>query len=293
MRNGKAPDYRVDDQGTTWLKNRICVPRDQKIRMEILNEAHNSMYSIHPGCMKMYQDLKDHFWWRDMRKDIAEYVAKCDICRRIKAEHQRPAGLLKPLDIPVWKWDDISMDFIVGLPRTQKGHDAIWVIVDRLTKVAHFIPVKTTFTVSKLAELYIDNILKLHRAPRSIVSDRGPQFTAKFWQSLHKSIGTNLEYSSAYHPQTDGQIERVNQILEDLLRACVLTYGSDWDKNLSYAEFTYNHSFQASMKMSPFEALYGRKCITPLMWSETGERSYFGLDAIIEAEENVAKIREN
>ena len=135
-----------------------------------------------------------------MRKDIAEYVAKCDICRRIKAEHQRPAGLLKPLDIPVWTWDDISMDFIVGLPRTQKGHDAIWVIVDRLTKVAHFIPVKTTFTVSELAELYIDNILKLHGAPRSIVLDRGPQFTAKFWQSLHKSIGTNLEYSSAYHP---------------------------------------------------------------------------------------------
>jgi len=116
MRNGKAPDYRVDDQGTTWLKNRICVPRDQKIRMEILNEAHNSKYSIHPGCTKMYQDLKDHFWWRDMRKDIAEYVAKCDICRRIKAEHQRPAGLLKPLDIPIWKWDDISMDFIMGLP---------------------------------------------------------------------------------------------------------------------------------------------------------------------------------
>jgi len=139
--------------------------------MEILNEAHNSKYSIHPGCTKMYQDLKDHFWWRDMRKDIAEYVAKCDICRRIKAEHQRPAGLLKPLDIPVWKWDDISMDFIMGLPRTQKGHDAIWVIVDRLTKVAHFIPVKTTFTVGKLAELYIDNILKLHGAPRSIVSD--------------------------------------------------------------------------------------------------------------------------
>ena len=106
-----------------------------------------------------------------MRRDIAEYVAKCDICRRIKAEHQRPAGLLKPLDIPVWKWDDISMDFIVGLPRTQKGHDAIWVIVDRLTKVAHFIPVKTTFTVSELAELYIDNILKLHGAPQSIVSD--------------------------------------------------------------------------------------------------------------------------
>jgi len=260
--------------------------------MEILNEAHNSKYSIHPGCTKMYQDLKDRFWWRDMRKDIAEYVAKCDICRRIKAEHQRPTGLLKPLDIPIWKWEDISMDFIVGLPRTQKGHDAIWVIVDRLTKVAHFIPVKTTFTVSKLAELYIDSILKLHRTPRSIVSDRGPQFTAKFWQSLHKSIRTNLAYRSVFHPQTDGQTKRVNQILEDLLRACVLSYGSDWEKSLSYAEFTYNN-FQASLKMSPFEALYGRKCRTPLMWSETGERSYFGPDAIVEAEENVAKIREN
>jgi hypothetical protein len=147
--------------------------------------------------------------------------------------------------------------------------------------------------VSRLSELYIENILKLHGAPRSIVSDRGPQFTAKFWQSLHKSLGTQLDYSTAFHPQTDGQTERVNQILEDLLRACVLAYGSDWEKSLSYAEFTYNNSHQASLQMSPFEALYGRKCRTPLMWSETGERSYFGPDSIIEAEENVAKIREN
>src|SRR5579859_3085609 len=151
--------------------------------------------------------------------------------------HQRPAGLLKPLDIPVWKWDDISMDFVVGLPRTQKGNDAIWVIVDRLTKVAYFIPVKTTHSVSRLAELYIENILQLHGAPRSIVSDRGSQFTVRFWQSLHESIGTSLEYSSAFHPQTDGQTERVNQVLEDLLRACVLNYGTDWEKSLAYAEF--------------------------------------------------------
>jgi hypothetical protein len=181
MRDGKSTDYRVDDQGTIWLKDRICVPQDQGIRAEILDEAHNSKYAIHPGCTKMYQDLKDRFWWNDMRTDIAEFVAKCDICRRIKAEHQRPAGLLKPLDIPVWKWDDICMDFITGLPRTLKGNDSIWVIVDRLTKVAHFIPVKTTYPVSRLSELYIENILKLHGAPRSIVSDRGPQFTVKFW----------------------------------------------------------------------------------------------------------------
>jgi hypothetical protein len=293
MRDGKATDYRVDDRGTLWLKDHICVPQDQGIRTEILREAHNSKYAIHPGCTKMYQDLKDHFWWNDMRTDIAEFVAKCDIFRRIKAKHQRPAGLLKPLDIPLWKWDDICMDFITRLPRTQKGNDSIWVIVDRLTKVAHFIPVKTTYTVSQLSELYMENILKLHGAPRSIVSDRRPQFTAKFWQSLHKSLRTQLDYSTAFHPQTDGQTKRVNQILEDLLRACVLAYGSDWEKSLSYVEFTYNNSHQANLQMSPFEALYGRKCRTPLMWSEIGERSYFGPDSIVEAEENVAKVREN
>jgi hypothetical protein len=167
------------------------------------------------------------------------------------------------------------MDFIVGLPRTQKGNDSIWVIVDRLTKVAHFLPVKTNYSVSRLAELYADNILKLHGALRSIVSDRGPQFTAQFWKSLHASMGTELNYSTAFHPQTDGQTERVNQVLEDLLRACVLTYGSDWEKSLSYAEFSYNNGYQANLKMAPFEALYGRKCQTPLMWSEVGERTFF------------------
>jgi IS30 family transposase len=181
----------------------------------------------------MYKDLKVRFWWEKMREDIVEYVARCDTCQRVKAEHQRPAGLLQPLEIPTWKWDDISMDFIVGLPCTQKGNDSIWVIVDRLTKVAHFLPVKAKYSVSRLAELYVDNILKLHGAPRSIVSDRGPQFTAQFWKSLHASMGIESNYSTAFHPQTDGQTERVNQILEDLLRACVLTYESDWEKSLS------------------------------------------------------------
>jgi hypothetical protein len=115
-----------------------------------------------------------------MKSDIAAYVARCDTCQRVKAEHKRPAGLLQPLDIPVWKWEDISMDFIVGLPRSQKGHDLIWVVVDRLAKVAHFIPMKIAYTTRKLADLYIDNILRLHGAPKTIVSDRGPQFTAKF-----------------------------------------------------------------------------------------------------------------
>ena len=168
------------------------------------------------------------------------------------------------------------MDFVVGLPRTQKGHDSIWVIVDRLTKAAHFIPVRTNYGGEKLAKLYVENIVKLHGVPSLIVSDRGTQFTSRFWKSLHKAMGTKLDFSSAYHPQTDGQTERVNQIMEDMLRACVLTYGKDWEQSLPYAEFSYNNGYQASLGMSPFEALYGRKCRTPLMWSEVGERALVG-----------------
>src|SRR5438105_3282508 len=185
------------------------------------------------------------------------------------------------------------MDFIVGLPRTQKGNDSIWVIVDRLTKVAHFIPVKTIYRGDKYAQLYVDHILQLHGVPNRIVSDHDPQFTTRFWKILHALLGTKLDFSSAYHPQTDGQTERVNQILEDMLRACVLTYDKDWEKSLSFAEFSYNNSYQASLKMAPFEALYGRKRRTPLMWSDVGERSLFGPAIIKDAEEQVTKVREN
>jgi transposase InsO family protein len=163
------------------------------------------------------------------------------------------------------------MDFIVGLLRTQSGYDSIWVIVDRLTKVAHFIPVKTTYSGPQLAELYMSRIVCLHGVPKKIVSDRGTQFTLKFWERLHETLDTQLRFSSAYHPQTDGQTERVNQILEDMLRACALQYGRSCDKSLPYAEFSYNNSYQESLKMAPFEMLYGRKCRTPLFWSETGE----------------------
>ncbi|WVZ80504.1 hypothetical protein U9M48_027974 [Paspalum notatum var. saurae] len=259
MEKGLLPDFRTDDRGTIWLKERLCVPLDEGIRESILTEAHCSKYSIHPGSTKMYQDLKKLFWWRRMKRDIAAFVAQCDTCNRIKAEKQRPAGLLKPLDIPMWKWEKITMDFIVGLPRTPKGNDSIWVIVDRLTKSAHFIPVKATHNAPRLAELYIQNVLRLHGVPISIISDRGPQFTARFWKSLHEALGTKLDYSTAYHPQTDGQMEQVNQLFEDLLRACVLTYGPNWEDSLPYAEFSYNNSYQASIEMSPFQALIKKK----------------------------------
>jgi IS30 family transposase len=144
-------------------------------------------------------------------------VALCDICQQVKAEHQRLAGLLQPLKIPEWKWEEIIMDFIVGLPRTQAGYDSIWVMVDCLTKVAHFILVKTTYSGAKLAQLYMSRIVCLHEVPKKIVLDRGSQFTSKFWEKLHEFMDTKLNFSSAYHPQTDGQMERTNQILEDML----------------------------------------------------------------------------
>jgi hypothetical protein len=259
MEEGKVEDYRVDEQGTVWLKERICVPLDKALLEQIMKEAHDSRYSIHLDSTKMYKDLKTRYLWKDMRRDIAHYVACCDTCSRVKIEHEKCAGLLKPLAIPVWKWEDISMDFVVGLPRTPKGKDSVWVIVDRLTKVAHFVPVKTRYATEKLAELYVEHILRLHGAPRSIVSDRGPQFVSKFWQSFHKLMGTTLNYSTAFHPQTDGQTERVNQVLEDMLRSCALTYGTDWESSLPFAEFSYNNNFQTSLRMAPFEALYGRK----------------------------------
>jgi transposase InsO family protein len=150
------------------------------------------------------------------------------------------------------------LDFIVGLPRTQAGYDLIWVIVDRLIMVAHFIPVRTTYSSAKLAELYLYRIMCLHGIPKKIVSDRNSQFTSKFWEKLHESIDTKLNFSSAYHPQTDGQMERTNQILEDMLKACSLKYGKSWDKSLPYAEFSYNNSYPASIEMALFEAMYGR-----------------------------------
>ncbi|WVZ49820.1 hypothetical protein U9M48_001146 [Paspalum notatum var. saurae] len=200
MEKGLLPDFRVDDRGTIWLKERLCVPLDEGIKESILIEAHCTKYSIHPGSTKMYQDLKKLFWWRRMKRDIAVFVAQCDNCNQIKAEKQRPSGSLKPLDILMWKWEKISKDFIVGFPHTSKGNDSIWVIVDRLTKIVHFIPVKATHNAPRLAELYIKNALRLHRVPINIVSDRGPQFTARLWKSLHEALGTMLDYSTAYHP---------------------------------------------------------------------------------------------
>jgi hypothetical protein len=165
-----------------WFGKRLVVPVDLEIRKTIFDEAHMSKFSIHPDSTKMYQDLKQNFWWSIMKVDIAKYVAECETCHWMKASHLKSAGVLQPLSIPMWKWDDISMDFFVGLPLTARKKDYIWVIVDRLTKTAHFIAVHTTYSVQQYAETYIYHIVRLHGIPRTIISDRGTQFVSRFWE---------------------------------------------------------------------------------------------------------------
>jgi hypothetical protein len=216
---GKGKDFREDAEGMIWFKDQLCVHDTKSVRELILKEAHETTYSIHPENEKMYQDLKRRFWWYGMKREIAEHVAICDSYQRTKTEHQKSTGLLQSLQIPQWKWDEIRMDFIVGLPHTLARYDSIWVIVDRLTKVAHFILVKTPYNGATLAEVYMSRIVCLHGVSKKIVSDQGTQFTSHFWQQLQEAMGTHLKFSSAYHPQTDCHTERTNQMLEDMLRA--------------------------------------------------------------------------
>ena len=185
----------------------------------------------------MYRDLKEYYWWPNMKSDIAEWVSKCLDYQKVKAEHQRPSGLLQPLEIPEWKWEQIAMDFVVGLPLTRGKCDVIWVIIDRLTKSAHFIPINERYSIDRLTNLYMKEIVVQHGVPVSIMSDRDPRFNSRFWRSFQECLGTKLNMSTAYHPQTDGKSERTIQTIEDMLRVCALDFKGSWDDHLSLIEF--------------------------------------------------------
>nr|GFA98637.1 putative reverse transcriptase domain-containing protein [Tanacetum cinerariifolium] len=192
-----------------------------------MHESHKSKYSIHSGSEKMDQDIKKLYWWPNMKADIATNVSNCLTCAKVKAEHQRPSGLLVPPKIPKWKWDNITMDFVTKLPKSSQGYDTIWVIVDRLTKSAIFKPMRETDPLDKLARMYLKEAVTKHGIPISIICDRGPRFSSNFWKSLQKALGTSLDMSTTYHPETDGQSERTIQTLKDMLRACVIDFGNE------------------------------------------------------------------
>src|ERR1041384_1853243 len=183
------------------------------------------------------------------------------------------------------------MDFITKLPKTSSGHDKIWVIVDRLTKSAHFLPIRETDRLEKLTRLYIKEVVSKHGVPVSIISDRDGRFTSRFWRTLNQALGTRLDMSTTYHPQTDGQSERTIQTLEDMLRACVIDFGKSWETHLPLVEFSYNNSYHSSIKAAPFEALYGRKCRSPLCWAEVGESQLTGPELVYETSEKIVQIR--
>ncbi|GKA31945.1 putative nucleotidyltransferase, ribonuclease H [Tanacetum coccineum] len=266
---------------------------DQALREKVMTELIGLHLLSSRGSTKRYRDLKQSFGGTDgMKQDVATFVSKCMTCQQVKIEHQRASGLLQPLEIPMWKWDEISMDFVTGLPTTQKRHDAIWVVVDRLTKSAHFLPIRKNYGISKLAEIFRQEIVRLHGTPTSIVSDRDPKFTSRFWKGLQKAWGTRLKFSTAFHPQTDGQSERTIQTLEDMLRACALEWTGSWDEYLCLVEFAYNNSWHASIKAAPFELLYGRKCRAPICWDEVGERLIEGPELIEITNEKVAVAKE-
>ncbi|KAI3717316.1 hypothetical protein L1987_68865 [Smallanthus sonchifolius] len=280
-----------NSMGLKTCFDRIWIPRLSSVLTTILDEAHKSKYSIHRGATKMFYDLRCHFWWPGMRRDVVKYVERCLTCLRVKAEHQKPYGKLQPLEIPLWKWENITMDLITKLPKTRKGYDAIWVVVDRLTKSAHFLPIKETYSSDRMAEMYVKEIMSHHGVPVSIISDRDTRFTSRFWKKFHEDMGTRLNLSTAYHPQTDGQSERTIQTLEDMLRACALDFGGSWDDHLPLAEFSYNNSYHSSIGMPPFETLYGRKCRTPVCWGEIGQRELGSVEVVKETNDSIDQIR--
>nr|GFA44744.1 putative reverse transcriptase domain-containing protein [Tanacetum cinerariifolium] len=259
--------------GTLCLNGRSWLPCYGDLRTVIMHESHKSKYSIHPGSDKMYQDMKKLYWWPNMKADIATYVSKCLTCAKVKAKHQKKlSGLLVQPKIPELKWDNITIDFVTKLPKSSQGYDTIWVIVDRLTKSAIFTPIRETDPMDKLARIYLKEVVTRHGIPVSIISDRDARFASNFWRSLQNALGTRLDMSTAYHPETDGQSERAIQTFKDMLRACAIDFGKGWVNHLPLVEFSYDNSYHASIKATTFESLYGRKCRSPIRWTEVLER---------------------
>ncbi|GJZ87852.1 putative reverse transcriptase domain-containing protein [Tanacetum coccineum] len=255
---GMDKAFEIRPDGTRCIKNQSWLPLFGNMRDLIMYESHKSKYSIHP----------------------------------VKAECQKPSGLLVQLEIPMWKWERITMDFIIKLPKRSNKHDTIWVIVDRLTKSAHFIPTREINSMETLTRLYIKEIVSRHGVPISIILDHDSHFTSRFWQSLQSGLGTQLDMSMAYHPETNRKSERTIQTLEDMLRACVIDFGKGWEKYLPLVEFSYNNSYHASIKATSFEALYGQKCRSPVCWAEVRDVQLTGPEIIHETTEKIVQIRQ-
>jgi hypothetical protein len=249
-------DYMIQN-GLLFKGNQLCIP-NCSMRENLLKEKHSGGLAGHFGHNKTFAKLSEAYFWTRMRTDVKKFIDICRIFQHSKGRKQN-AGFYQSLPIPKRLWDEISMDFVLGLPRTQRRHDSIFVVVDRFSKMAHFIPCQKTSDVTHITNFFFKEIVRLHGLPRSIVSDRDTKFIRHFWRTLWKKMGTNLMFSSAYHPQMDGQTEVVNRSLGDLLRSLVTEHHNSWDNVLPQAEFAYNDSVNRSTGKSPFEIVYGRQ----------------------------------
>ncbi|KAJ9519831.1 hypothetical protein QJQ45_013519 [Haematococcus lacustris] len=240
-------------------KDKVVVPNDSELRNHILHEMHDAVYSGHVGISKTLERVSRVFWWNTMRADVRYYVSTCDACQRDKASTLKPGGLLNPLSIPDYRWESVSMDFITKLPSGSHGYDAICVFVDRLSKMVHFVPCREDLKARRFAQLFIDHVYKLHGMPAELISDRGSLFTSVFWREVMRRCGSKPALSSSYHPQSDGQTERYNRVLEEMLRHYISPTQSDWPDYLALAEFAVNNSWQESIQSTPFLAAYANK----------------------------------
>jgi hypothetical protein len=248
-----------------WYRGKaLVVPNCKNVRQYILYEIHNSRYAGHLGLNKTRSAMVARYWWPTWGKDMEDYVKRCDTCARNKPSSKAPGGLLQPLPIPDEPWDAVSMDFITQLPETRRGHDAILVFVDRLTKMVHFAPTTTAVDAEETARLFFEHVFRLHGMPKRVLSDRDSRFTSRFWKALMEHSGTKIDLSSAFHPQTDGQTERVNRTLEQMLRMFINPTQDNWDELLPAAEFACNNAVHDSTGHTPFVLNYGRHPATPL-----------------------------
>ncbi|CAI7829215.1 unnamed protein product [Closterium sp. NIES-54] len=242
---------------------KIWVPNYPPLRQLLLEEFHDMLYAGHFGSNKTLAGIAKVYYWPHMANDVQNFVTSCDTCQRMKSSKQKKAGLHQPLPVPEQPWQVVSLDFITGLPPTNAGHDTILVVIDKFSKMGHFIPTHTTARTEETAQLFLKHIISQHGIPTTLISDRDPKFTSKFWKELMPLMGTRLAMSSAYHPQTDGQTERLNQIVKQLLRAACKDDINRWDLHLPVLEFAYNNAKHAATGETPFFLCYGRHPLTP------------------------------
>jgi hypothetical protein len=263
--------YSLEVDGLLRYQGSMYIPEGGDIRSIILKESHRALYCVHMSVKKMYTNMKNIFFWVGMKRDVVHFIAKFLECQQVKNDHHHPTGLLQPHDVPMSKWEIISMDFVVGFTLTLLRHNPILVIVEKLTKSAHFILVRDTYDVIDVARFFISEVICLHGLPKKIILDRNSWFSSKFWTSLQSTLETQLSLSITYHPKMDGKIERVNQVMEDMIRMYVMDNQTHWEKYLPLVEFTYNNNFHSSIGMPPYEALYGRPCMTSLSWERLAD----------------------